>query len=166
MTDFDKILYTKNFETSSDFEEFNIEIENSLSDFIINYRKKILFSVTELIQNNIIHNNSRIASLEIKSKPNKIEIVFLQYVSECDFTLINDIVAKVNSFSKEEVSKKIVDNIIFPPKETGSNNGFFICRQKTGNPIKFELIEKLSINGEIILKCATSLTIPKHDQNN
>jgi len=122
------------FREIKDYENFSYDLKNQLSCLNPVIRKKIIIIATELIQNNIIHNNSKPCVLSINVQKNYVYFEINQLTEADKLKKIRETLASINELSETSLKDIYKNNISnFNKKNVG--NGLILCRLKSGNKI-------------------------------
>ncbi|HOZ31098.1 MAG TPA: DUF6272 family protein [Bacteroidales bacterium] len=117
-----------------DFDNFRYKLEIAFSQICNKTKKKLLIIATELIQNNIIHNNSNPCKLKIFNKDRFLILEMAQTTDKNKIEIIKKIINSINCLDENSLKEKYRNNII---NCQGNNvgNGLILCRLKSENPI-------------------------------
>ncbi|MDD3859345.1 MAG: DUF6272 family protein [Bacteroidales bacterium] len=143
-----------NFNNDQDYDNLRNILENNFSDLNLKTRKKLLIIATELIQNNIIHNNSKPCFIKIIKKTDHLILEITQETDKDKLGTITDKISSINNWStkklKEIYRKNITDSL---DKRVG--NGLILCRIKSENLIEIkseELSNRKAFKLKILIK--------------
>lgn len=161
-----KIVLNYEFNLPDDYHNFNLIIESALKEHNIVSAKKILICSTELIQNNIIHNNLSPSKIEISTNYDTTIIEYSQIAVAENYFKINSLIDTINNISILSIKEKIRNNIIKENRESSCGNGLMICRYKSGNNINVQLINKIISGDETIYYFKIQLKINNNDKDN
>jgi hypothetical protein len=162
----EQISFKHEFHRPDDYRDFNLIIESLIKKHKLNSGKKIVICATELIQNNIIHNNSSPSSIEISTNYNSTIIEYSQTVIAEQFLKINSLIDTINNIDLITIKDKIKNNIMNDSKNSSCGNGFMICRSKTGNQINLQLINKVFSGNDAFYYFKIQLKINHNDKEN
>lgn len=161
-----KIVLNYEFNLPDDYHNFNLIIESALKEHNIVSAKKILICSTELIQNNIIHNNLSPSKIEISTNYDTTIIEYSQIAVAENYFKIKSLIDTINNISILSIKEKIRNNIIKENRESSCGNGLMICRYKSGNNINVQLINKIISGDETIYYFKIQLKINNNDKDN
>jgi hypothetical protein len=162
----EQILFKREFIRPDDYRDFNLEIESLIKIHKLTSGKKIVICSTELIQNNIIHNNSSPSIIEISTNYNSTIIEYSQTVNEEQFLKINSLINTINNKDLITIKDLIKTNIMNDSKNSSCGNGLMICRLKSENIINVQLINKVSSGNETYYYFKIQLKINNNDKDN
>jgi hypothetical protein len=113
-----------------------------------------LIIATELVQNNIIHNNSNPCVLKIYENYDDIILEITQEINKTQLEIILNKISCINNYS-DETLKDIYKKNIVNSSEKRVGNGLILCRIKSGNIIEIkseESSDKKVFNLQILIK--------------
>jgi hypothetical protein len=162
----EQILFKHEFNHPDDYRDFNLIIESVIKNHKLDSGKKIVICSTELIQNNIIHNNSSPSIIEISTNYNSTIIEYSQTVIAEQFLKINSLIDTINNIDIITIKDKIKNNIMNDSKNSSCGNGLMICRLKSRNIINVQLIDNVSSENETYYYFKIQLKINNNDKDN
>lgn len=122
------------FNNEHDYDSFRSIIEKALTKTNIKNKKKVLIIATELIQNNIIHNESNPSVLKIFEAQNSLHLEISQNVDKYKLSKITNLINSINNLSIDLLKDTYKKNIISADNNQ-VGNGLILCRLKSGNKI-------------------------------
>lgn len=162
----EQILFKHEFNLTDDYRDFNLIIESVIKNHKLDSGKKIVICSTELIQNNIIHNNSSPSIIEISSNYNSTIIEYSQTVIAEQFLKISSLIDTINNNDLITIKDKIKNNIMNDSNNSSCGNGLMICRLKSGNIINVQIINKVYSENETYYYFKIQLKINNNDKDN
>ncbi|MDR2836237.1 MAG: DUF6272 family protein [Bacteroidales bacterium] len=119
----------KNFDNYSEILFKNLEKYEEIPK---NIRKKIFICAVELIQNAIIHNDSKIDTFRFSLNSFNANFSIKQKMSKNKFEKLQGLITKINDTSLENLKIEYQENLL---KEIGGSvgNGLILCRLKSEN---------------------------------
>ncbi len=137
-----KILLKISLDSEDDYLNFRFVAEKALVELDFRLKKKLLICLTELIQNNIIHNQSSTCQIEVYSSDNQIFIKSKQRLSFENIKNIENKLSLINRMSIPDLEALKRINIIKAVEENrvSPGNGLIICRIKSENKIDLNII--------------------------
>lgn len=142
------------FNNNQDYDNLRKILESNFLQFTIKTRKKLLIIATELVQNNIIHNNSNPCVLKIYENYENIILEITQEVNKIKLEKILNKISCINNYS-DETLKDIYKKNIVNSSEKRVGNGLILSRIKSGNKIEIkseESSDKKVFNLQILIK--------------
>ncbi len=136
-----EILLSITPETNEDYENFRFLTESAFEGFPINLRKKLLFCITELIQNNYIHNRGNKSEIMVYRTNKQVIIESKQEVSKDNYLKIEKQVQQINNMDISALEELKINNIkeSSEKKQVSPGNGLLTCRIKSGNLISINI---------------------------